>query len=64
MEQVAKAIARRSSWRIYPSGNLSLNLLGLSTQIPEKVVYISDGPQRTVIYDIFIICGKENFPDG
>ena len=53
IEQVAAAIARRSSWRIYPSENLALNLLGLSTQVPGRIVYVSDGPQRTVIYDIF-----------
>ena len=31
-----------------PSGALAANLLGLSTQVPAKMVYLSDGPTRTV----------------
>lgn len=45
-EQVAQAFARKFNWRILPSGDAALNLLGLSTQIPGKVVYLSDGPNR------------------
>lgn len=41
--EVAKAIARKHHWTIAPSGNTALNLLGLSTQIPSKWIYISDG---------------------
>jgi len=43
VHEVAKAIARKYNWRIAPSGNTALNLLGLSTQIPSKWIYISDG---------------------
>lgn len=41
--EVAKAIARKYHWTIAPSRNTALNLLGLSTQVPSKWVYISDG---------------------
>lgn len=34
LEQVAHALARRSGWRLQPSENTALNLLGLSTQVP------------------------------
>lgn len=47
MDQVAQALARKFNWRIYPSGNAALNLLGLSTQVPAKWIYLSDGPDRT-----------------
>ncbi len=46
---VAKALARKFSWRIHPSGNTALNLLGLSTQIPGQLVFLSDGPSRKYI---------------
>jgi len=47
LDQVARAIARKYGWRIQPSGNAALNLLGLSTQVPSKFLYLSDGPNRT-----------------
>jgi len=47
MDQVARAIARKSGWRTQASGSAALNLLGLSTQVPSRVLYLSDGPNRT-----------------
>jgi hypothetical protein len=49
-DQVAQAFARKFNWRIQPSGDAALNLLGLSTQVPGRLVYLSDGPNRH--YDI------------
>ena len=46
IDQVAQAISRKFNWRIQASGNAALNLLGLSTQIPGKYIYLSDGPDR------------------
>jgi hypothetical protein len=46
-DQVAQALARKFNWRIQASGNAALNLLGLSTQVPAKMVYLSDGPNRS-----------------
>ena len=43
VNEVANAIARKYNWTIAPSGNTALNLLGLSTQVPAKWTYISDG---------------------
>lgn len=42
----AQAIARKFGWSIIPSGETALNLLGLSTQVPGKYVYFSDGPSK------------------
>jgi hypothetical protein len=46
-DQVAQAFARKFNWRIQPGGDAALNLLGLSTQVPGKYVYLSDGPNRS-----------------
>ncbi len=42
--KVAEAIARKFNWTIAPCGDAALNILGLSTQVPAKWSYISDGP--------------------
>jgi len=47
LDQLARALARRSGWRIQPSENTALNFLGLSTQVPAQSVYLSDGPSKT-----------------
>jgi hypothetical protein len=47
-EEIAKAIARRDKARIVLTGVQALNKLGLSTQVPMKVVYLTDGAARTV----------------
>lgn len=46
LDQVAQALARKFGWRIRPSGATAQNILGLSTQVPSKLVYLSDGPDR------------------
>ena len=46
VDEVAKALARNYNWTIAPSGNAALNQLGLSTQVPAKWIYISDGPYQ------------------
>lgn len=47
-EDIAKAIARRDKARIVPTGVHALNKLGLSTQVPMKVVYLTDGAARSI----------------
>ena len=46
-DSVAHAIARKNGVRIEPSGAWAANLLGLSTQVPAKIVYLSNGTSRT-----------------
>lgn len=48
IDEIAKAIAKRDKARIIPTGVQALNLLGLSTQVPMKVVYLTDGAQRNI----------------
>jgi hypothetical protein len=47
-EDIAKAIARRDKARIVLTGVQALNKLGLSTQVPMKVVYLTDGAARSI----------------
>ena len=47
IDQVAHALARKFAWRIQPDGATAQNLLGLSTQVPARIVYLSDGPDRS-----------------
>ena len=47
-EDIAKAIARRDKSRIVPTGIQALSALGLSTQVPMKVVFLTDGAARIV----------------
>ena len=45
-EEVAKAIIKRDRIRIIPTGSFALNALGLSTQVPMNIVYLTDGSSR------------------
>lgn len=47
-EEVATAIAKRDRIRTVPSGSYALNALGLSTQIPMKIVLLTDGSPREI----------------
>lgn len=47
-EEIAKAIAKRDKAKIIPTGAYALHLLGLSTQIPMNVVYLTDGSARKI----------------
>lgn len=48
VEEIAEAIARRDKARIIATGVQALNKLGLSTQIPLKAVYLTDGSARVI----------------
>ena len=47
-EQVAQALAGRDNLKIQPSGAYAANLLGLSDQVPAKVVFLTDGSHRKI----------------
>ena len=46
IDKIAHALARKFNWRIEPSGETALYVLGLSTQVPARYLYFSDGPYR------------------
>lgn len=48
IDEAARAIARRQRWKIVPEGAWAANLLGLTTQVPAKIIYLTDGPNNEV----------------
>ena len=49
-KELACAIARHYGWQVLPCGDVLLNELGLSTQVPVKYSFVSTGPYR--YYDV------------
>jgi len=48
IEAISKAIAKRDKARIVPTGLYALNRLGLSTQVPLNILYLTDGDARKI----------------
>jgi hypothetical protein len=48
LDEIAEALARQTGSRVVPSGAVAANRLGLSTQVPAKPVYLTDGRTRQV----------------
>lgn len=48
LEKIAEAIAKKEKVRIKPTGAYALNRLGISTQVPMKVTYLTDGNSRNI----------------
>jgi len=48
VERIGKAISKRDKSRIVPTGALALNRLGLSTQVPVNVIFLTDGITRKI----------------
>ncbi|MFH1039544.1 MAG: DUF6088 family protein [PVC group bacterium] len=47
-DTVAQALSRSRSIRIQPTGAYAANLLGLSEQVPARIVFLTDGAPRRV----------------
>jgi predicted transcriptional regulator of viral defense system len=62
IEDIAKAIARRDRARIVPTGDYALNRLGLSTQVPMNIVYLTDGTSRKIKIGNYMIVFKKVAP--
>jgi hypothetical protein len=61
-DEVAKALARRGSSKLLPSGALAANLLGLSDQVPAKAEYLTDGPSCRVMIKRLTVVLKQTTP--
>ena len=48
IDAVVKAIAGKHRLRVQPAGAYAANLLGLSEQVPAKVLMLTDGASRTI----------------
>lgn len=47
-DAIAKALAARDAIRLQPAGAYAANVLGLSEQVPTRIVFLTDGPSRRV----------------
>lgn len=47
-DAIVKALVERGGIRVQPSGAYAANLLGLSTQVPMKAVYLTDGRSKVI----------------
>jgi len=47
-DAIARALVVRDAIRLQPSGAYAANILGLSEQVPSRVVFLTDGPARKV----------------
>ncbi|HKI21196.1 MAG TPA: DUF6088 family protein [Isosphaeraceae bacterium] len=67
-DEIADALARQTASRIAPSGATAANRLGLSTQVPAKPVYLTDGRSRRVRVGnlVFVVkhAASRNLPTG
>ena len=61
-EEVAEAIAKRDHIRIVPTGIYALNTLGLSTQVPMNIVYLTDGSPREIKLGRRVVRFKKTTP--
>ncbi len=48
-DEIAQAIAKRDKAQIVPAGAYAVNKLGLSTQVPMNVVFLTSGESRKVV---------------
>lgn len=49
LDDVAQALARETGSQVQIAGARAANALGLSTQVPAKSIYLTDGPSRRVV---------------
>lgn len=62
VEEIATEISKRDKARIIPTGIYALYVLGLTTQIPLNIIYLTDGSQREVKIGKRIIKFKKAAP--
>lgn len=57
-DAVAQAVAKQTDSQLQVSGASAANALGLSTQVPAKVEYLTDGPSRSIHIGKLVVCLK------
>jgi hypothetical protein len=48
MEEIAMTLAKKEHVKIMPTGQYALNKIGLSTQVPMKMVYLTNGTKKNI----------------
>jgi hypothetical protein len=61
-DAIVKALKGRDKILLQPSGGYAANLLGISDQVPMKIVFLTDGPARRVQLGKQVIILKHTTP--
>lgn len=48
MEEIAASLAKKDHVKIMPTGQYALNKIGLSTQVPMKMVFLTNGTKKNI----------------
>lgn len=48
LEEIATSLAKKEHVKIMPTGQYALNKLGLSTQVPMKMVFLTNGTKKNI----------------
>jgi hypothetical protein len=48
VEEIAAAIAKKERVKIMPTGQYALNKMGLSTQVPMKIIFLTNGTKKNI----------------
>ncbi len=48
VDQIAKAIAEKNGIRIQPTGAYAANIVGLSEQVPGRIIFLTNGPSKKI----------------
>ncbi len=62
VDDVVKALQVRYDSRLQPSGSYAANILGLTTQVPMRVIFLTDGPARQITIGKLVITLKKTTP--
>lgn len=62
VESVVKALVDKEKLRVQPAGLYAANLLGLSEQVPAKIVLLTDGTGRSVRIGPMLLVLKHTSP--
>jgi hypothetical protein len=60
--EIIKSVLKRDKAKVIPTGSLAKNLLGLSTQVPLKTVYLTNGSPRKLQIGKMTIIFKRTSP--
>ncbi len=64
IDKIAQAIAKKYAIKIQPSGAFAANLLGLSQQVPAKIVYLTDGISKKINIGGRVLLFKKSAPSS
>src|ERR1700676_2187594 len=62
VDKTARALAGKAGARLQPTGAYAANLLGLSDQVPAKVVFLTDGRSKRIRLGKLDIVLKQTSP--